>query len=457
VRATAVRVDDVFWAIILLALLLVAARIIRQRTRIFRRIFLPSSLIAGALGLLLGPQILGAGIRWVRSVMGQGVAPELLEGGLFPEPVLHVWSTLPGLLINVVFAALLLGNPIPGIRTVWRTAGPQVVVGQTIAWGQYVIGLLLAILVLTPVFGLPPTAGALIEIGFEGGHGTAAGMQSAFEAVGFGDGYDLAVALATVGLVGGVLIGTAMVNWAVRRGVIEAPERFDSLDEVRFTTDEIKTEDLAELRRDKGREHQPTDPLSLHLGIVAVAIGLGWLFREGLVLLETLTWGAGEDPLVILGYVPLFPLAMLGGVAVQIVVDRMGWGPHVSRRLMNRISGASLDLIIVGAVATVSLQAIGTHLAPFLLLAGAGILWSLSAVLFLAPRVVPTYWFERAAGDFGQSMGVTVTGLLLMRVADPPNRSGALRSRRVRPCPSSGGRAELVGRRRAVPLVPGGG
>jgi glutamate:Na+ symporter, ESS family len=205
-------------------------------------------------------------------------------------------------------------------------------------------------------------------------------MQSAFEPVGFADGYDLAVALATLGLVGGVLIGTALVNWAVRRGVIQAPERFDSLDEVRFTTDETTPEDLAERRRDKVREDQPTDPLSLHLGIVAVAIGLGW-------------------------------------------------GPHVSRRLMNRISGASLDLLIVGAVATVSLQAIGTHLAPFLLLAGAGILWSLSAVLFLAPRVVPTYWFERAAGDFGQSMGVTVTGLLLMRVADPPNRSGALRSR----------------------------
>ncbi len=42
-------------------------------------------------------------------------------------------------------------------------------------------------------------------------------MQSAFEAVDFADGYDLAVALATVGLVVGVLIGTALVNWAVWR------------------------------------------------------------------------------------------------------------------------------------------------------------------------------------------------------------------------------------------------
>jgi glutamate:Na+ symporter, ESS family len=106
----------------------------------------------------------------------------------------------------------------------------------------------------------------------------------------------------------------------------------------------------------------------------------------------------------------------------------MGWGEHVSRRLMNRISGASPNLIIVGAVATVSLQAIGTDFVPLLLLAGTGTVWSLAVILLLAPRVSPTYWFERAAGDFGQPLGVAVTGLLLMRVADHPNRSGALES-----------------------------
>jgi len=423
-----VTVEEVFWSVLVLALLLLVARIIRQRTRIFRRYFIPSSLIAGGLGLLLGPQVLGTGLARLPSTIPRDEIPAFLEHGLFPEWILQVWSTLPSLLINVVFAALLLGKPIPGLRTVWRTAGPQVVVGQTIAWGQYVVGLLLALLVLTPLFGLPPTVGALIEIGFEGGHGTAAGMQPAFEAVDFPEGHDLAVALATVGLVVGVLLGTALVNWAVRRGVIEAPEELRPLDEVRLHDDTPAPGELEEFRRQKEREGQPTDPLSLHLGIVTVAIAVGWVLREALIVVESRTWGGGEDPVVILGYVPLFPLAMLGGVAVQLVVDRMEWSHQVSRSLMNRISGASLDLIIVGAVATVSLQVIGTHFVPFLLLAGAGIVWSLSVVLLLAPRVIPTYWFERAAGDFGQSMGVTVTGLLLMRVADPGNRSGAMES-----------------------------
>ena len=35
-------------------------------------------------------------------------------------------------------------------------------------------------------------------------------------------------------------------------------------------------------------------------------------------------------------------------------------------------------------------------------------------------------WFERAIADFGQGTGVTASGLLLLRMADPYGRSGAL-------------------------------
>ena len=40
-------------------------------------------------------------------------------------------------------------------------------------------------------------------------------------------------------------------------------------------------------------------------------------------------------------------------------------------------------------------------------------------MLFLAKRLLPDAWFERAIVELGQSMGVTATGLLLLRVVDP--------------------------------------
>lgn len=405
---------DIFWAIILIGLFLLVGRVLKTHIRLFQALFLPSSIIAGFLVLLSGPQVLG----------------RLVEGnGLFAESILRVWGGMPGLLISIVFAALFLGKPIPGLREIWLKAGPQVVFGQTLAWGQYVVGITLCLLVLTPVFGIHPMAGALIEISFEGGHGTAAGMAETFRSLGFEEGADMALGLATIGLVSGVLIGTVLVNWAARKKYIELDDgrkvRLKDLSREEMPAE--LGEQLRQLEWEQEQEMRPTDPLSVHLGIVGLAVAIGWLIKEGLIRLEAHTWLAAGGPEII-PHVPLFPLAMIGGVLIQIVLDRTGWGAHVSRRLMNRISGTALDFTIVAALGTLSLTAIGENLGPFLALAAAGIVWNVFGVIVLAPRLIPYGWFERGVGDFGQSTGITVTGLLLMRMADPQNKSGALES-----------------------------
>lgn len=291
----------------------------------------------------------------------------------------------------------------------------------------------LAILILAPMFGMNPMAGALIEIGFEGGHGTAAGMADTFADLDFEEGADLALGLATVGIVSGVLIGTLMINLAARRGVItldNTRKTSEALDEVRLQGDENDlppTEEYSEFKKDLAQEEETADPLSLHIGLVGIAIVIGWLILTGLQWIEQQTW-ARDDGMEILAHVPLFPIAMIGGVLVQLCVTRFGLEPHVSSRTMSRIAGTALDFTIVTALATLSLTALGAHFVPFLLLALAGIGWSLFVLIVIAPRVIPENWFERGIGDFGQSMGVTVTGLLLMRMADPKNRSGAFES-----------------------------
>jgi glutamate:Na+ symporter, ESS family len=411
---------SVFVAVLAALLLLLAGELIRSRWHLLRRIFLPSSIVAGALGLLLGPQVLGRASAYLE-------LPLIPAEGLFPGDLLEAWELLPGVLINVVFAALFLGKTIPGIREIWLRAGPQIVFGQTLAWGQYVVGLLLAMLVLVPVFGMHPAAGALIEIGFEGGHGTAAGMAEAFAAVGFDAGSDLALGLATIGLVAGVLLGTILVNWAVHRGHVAIPDAGETSSArqspTREADTELSAEDQAEARKQKRLAGRATDAMSIQLGLIGLAIVLGWLLLEGLRWFERLTWG-GQ----LFDYVPLFPLAMIGGLLVQLLIDRLGLARWVVRSYIARAGGMALDLTIVTALAALSLQALGDHLLPFLLLAFTGMAWCLFAVLYIAPRVIPYNWFERGIGDFGQSMGMTVSGLLLMRMADPEDRSGAMGS-----------------------------
>ncbi|WP_144984372.1 sodium/glutamate symporter [Halomonas sp. C22] len=410
-------VGELFIALVLIALVLLVSNALRLWLPWLRRLFLPSSVIGGLLLLLLGPDVIG---RFM---------PTLFEEspGLFPAYVQESWSALPGLLINVVFAALFIGKAIPGIRTIWLRAGPQVVVGQTMAWGQYVVGLSLALLVLVPMFNMNPMVGALIEIGFEGGHGTAAGMADTFADLGFEEGADLALGLATVGIVSGVLIGTVMINIAARRGVVKPTREEDQPDESLREDERPSTEEFSEFKKDLAQEAGTTDPLSLHIGLVGIAIVIGWLLLTGLQWVEQMTW-ARDGGLEILAHVPLFPIAMIGGVIVQLCVMRFGLERHVSTRTMSRIAGTALDFTIVAALATLSLTTLGDYFIPFLLLALAGIAWGLFVLIVIAPRVIPENWFERGIGDFGQSMGVTVTGLLLMRMADPKNKSGALES-----------------------------
>ena len=407
-------VAEILIALLILCLLVLGSAVLRAYTLWARRLYLPASVIAGGIALVLGPEVIG---RWLDSPFEDGA-------GMLPAFVYETWTEIPGLLISVVFAALFLGKPLPGLREIWLRAGPQVVVGQTMAWGQYVVGIGLTLLVLTPVFGLSPMAGALIEVGFEGGHGTAAGMAGTFEDLGFAAGADLALGLATVGLVGGILAGTVLINLAVRRGIIAPPDQ--SLGPG-AASERFSDRELHLLRRDRRQEAGTTDPLTVHLGLVGLAIVIGWLLLEALRWLEAATW-ARDGGLEILAHVPLFPMAMLGGVLLQLLLARTGHDEHVSERTMARVSGTALDFTIVAALGTLSLTALGEHLVPFLLLAATGIAWSLLVLIVVAPRVIPYDWFERGVGDLGQSLGVTVTGVLLMRMADPTNRSGALES-----------------------------
>ena len=410
--------EDVFFAFIILGFLILSGRWIRQQIGVLKALFLPSSIVAGVIALLLGPGVLGA-------IFSDST---LLGNGLFPQPILDVWSEIPGVFINIVFATIFLGEFIPPPAEIWRRASPQVAFGQSLAWGQYVIGLVLAVAVLGPVFNLPPAAGALIEIGFEGGHGTAAGMGEVFQEIGFEAGPDLAVGMATVGIVTGILAGVILANWGRKRGYTAhsqtASISADAQERVPATPETAESSE----RRQRHLSSLLIDPLSLQFGFVGVAIAIGWLILQLLIFIESLTWNQGGDGLEIMGGIPLFPMALVGGIIVQILLARLNKEYLISRQLMVRIGGVALDATIVAALASISLAIIANNLGAFAVLAIAGIAWIVLFFIFCAPRMIPTHWFERGIGDMGQSMGVTATGILLMRMVDPDDRTGSFES-----------------------------
>ena len=416
---------DVFFAFVLIGILILIGRLIQQKTRWIQKLYLPESVVAGAIALLLGSEVLGA------IVSSFGGDNSLLSQGLFPDSIRAVWQQAPSVFINIVFAALFLGETIPEPKEIWRKAAPQVVFGQTLAWGQYVIGISVTLLILVPLFQISPLAGALIEIAFEGGHGTAAGMQETFANLNFPEGGDLALGLATVGIVSGIIAGTVLANWGRKKRYIQTlqtegqylPEYEGILPEDPSQDEE---KEMIRQKRAKLMENLLIDPLSLNFGFVGLAVTIGWLILKALVGLESLTWG--QNGLQLMVYVPLFPMTLVGGIIVQLILRKLGLSALIIRPLMNNLAGLALDIVVVSALASISLKVLGNNLGPFLILSIVGIAWNIFAFIYLAPRLIPSYWFERALGDMGQSMGVTATGILLLKMVDPKNKSGAFES-----------------------------
>ena len=382
-----------------LCILLVVGKLLRVEIRLFQKLYLPASVIGGLLGLVLVQTI----------------------GGSLPAATMAGWNQLPGFLINIVFSALFLGVFIPPIRRIWGIAGPQLAYGQIVAWGQYVVGLGVAIVLLTPVFGVPGAIGTIIPVGFEGGHGTAAGLEPVFDAYAWPEGRDLALTSATCGVLFAIIVGMALVNWAARRGHTRQLKRIEDMPESSI----VGVYDPAE-RPSAGSQTVSAasiDSLGFHLAIIGLGVFIGYLIHGGLVRVELLVRPPSTDGRAFFDTFPLFPLCMIGGLVVQLFFANFTKRNPLDHRLMQRLSGTAMDFLVVAAISTINVEVVLGGLVPLAILVAAGVLWNVFCVMWLARRLLPAdSWFERSIAEMGQSMGVTATGLLLLRVVDPRRR-----------------------------------
>lgn len=367
-----------FKSLLLLALFLILGNLIKYT--LLKGLIVPSSLIAGVLALVLGPQLLG-----------QHIDLSLQDTNLWiDEAVVDIWKELPGYLIVVVFAGLFLGKEIPTIKQSLNRSLPNLSFGYSIAIGQYVVGMITALLVLAPLFNTDAVAGALIAVGFQGGHGTVAGLQSTFENIDFAKGMDLGLGIATIGLISAIVLGTLMSNRA-GGGDQELEISHD---------DRVKVKD---------------NPFALHFAILGSVIILAWLILSGLQVAEKTLFS--DSSVKILEYMPLFPIAMMVGLVVQIALNKSGMGSLISHYQVNQLSNLSLDLLIIAALGALNLSVLAKYWQSILILGAVGVMYSSAIYFFFGSWFFQKDWKVRGIGELGQSMGTTAVGLLMLKQA----------------------------------------
>lgn len=372
-----------------LSLLLACGFALRLAVPLLRRLMLPVALVGGFVGLAAGPFGLD----------------------LVPATVMTTWAGLPSILINIVFACLFLGAPVPSFRAVASTAGPLVRFSVFSAVGQFVVGLALTWALLTPVFGVHALFSCLIEVGFSGGQGSASAMGPVYANLGFPAGGPLGQASATIGIITGVMGGLVLIQWGARTGHARA------LGDEGFRFDAASGLIPVESRRPIaiGTVNTSTiEPLTLHVVVAMLAVMVGWGLQTGLGRLHPA-----------LASVPIFPLAMIGGMVLQTIADRAGAATWLDRGTFQRLTGVSLDLLVVAAVASMRLDLLLQNVVPFTILMVAAIAWCIGTFVWLAPRMLTEDWFEQAIVTYGTLTGVSAVGLMLLRIADPHQRTTA--------------------------------
>ena len=373
--------------------LLLVGVLMRARLGGLQRLFLPAAVIAGFLGLALGPN-------------GADVLP--LSPG---------FGAYPGILIALVFAALPFASAQMGSGVLSRRLVHLWSFSAVAILGQWGVGVLLSVLLLRPFWpDLNPGFGALIAVGFVGGHGTAAAVGQVYAELGWPEAGPLAMTSATVGILSAVLGGLAWVAWGSRSGQARFVTHFEQLPKA------LRTGLVPEAERvPAGVEtvsSSSIDTLALHFGLIAAVALAAYSASEGTTkLLSSIR-------------LPVFCLAFVVGAILRSALRRTGALTYVDRLTMVHLSGALTDLLVVFGIASIRIPILVAYAAPLGLMLVTGIV--LCVVLFrgLGPRFFDAraggFWFERSLFTWGWITGVTAMGIALLRIVDPDNESDTL-------------------------------
>jgi ESS family glutamate:Na+ symporter len=112
----------------------------------------------------------------------------------------------------------------------------------------------------------------------------------------------------------------------------------------------------------------------------------------------------------------------------------------VNRRAVEGLAGLSIDGIVICAIGTLSLSALGDNVGPLVILAVASVAWSIVLVLVISRRLFERDWFEHSIAEFGEGQGTVATGFMMVDMVDlraRPASFEAIATGNCSPAPSS--------------------
>lgn len=382
---------DMLMDFALMSVLLFIAQLTRAKSKLIQNLYLPAPLIAGLAGLLLGPQF-------------AKIIPFSDQAGNYPY-----------LLVVVLFATLFIGNPEKqSIKKIIDEVGDTFTLNLAAEVGQFGFALLVCGFILFKLFpGINHTFPILLPAGFAGGHGYAAAIGGTLkQTINWDEALTIGQTFATIGLLLGVFGGIVLINIAVRNGSTRFIKEMSKLPKS-MQTGMVPEEE----RPIMGRETVnpiAIDPLTWHLLLVLIACAGGYYASN---LSQRLIPGVT---------LPMMSLSMLAGVLLQFILNKVGFGQYVDKKIITRIGSCASDYLLAFGVATIKISIVIKYAMPILILSVLGLASCLFFVYVIGRKLFHNFWFERSIFVYGWITGTVAIGTLLLRIVDPEFRSKAL-------------------------------
>ena len=387
------------------------ANIIRRKIAFFRRMLMPTAVIAGLLGLVVKEIIL--------AITGFSIFSMDSLGAL-------IYHLLP-----VGFIALCLRERDNYSREfdsgrikmerVAATKSGSLIIGYYLIQGLIGIGIT-SLLGFTFMPELNKATGIMLALGYGQGPQQANATGIIWDAAGhmapWGEfaARNYGLTIAAFGFLWASIPGIILVNWvAKKKGIARTRDEYQK-------TGELSSYSIEE--PDEVPLSESIDKFTLQVcmvgGVYLVTIGI-------IVIIEILFRMSGVPFLINL--IPTFwGFAFMLAAAVALVVKtilrrlvnaKIMHRKYPNKYMMNRISGVSFDLAITAALFMVSVTTLGSLWIPILLMTTLGGLGTALYLYILCPIIYKDYRDEAFLAFYGMSVGTIANGMILTREIDP--------------------------------------
>jgi glutamate:Na+ symporter, ESS family len=405
---------DFYWASIiqfaLIMAILLIANVLRRKVRWLKASLLPVAVIGGFLGLLFKYLLNGSNIA---------IANLVIEDQSFFNP--DVFSAFTYHAIAIGFGALTLKgidrlNQGPVRKKPLAVKSGMVIVNSYLMQG--IFGLVVTIAISFIFLNIPNYAGFLLPMGFGQGPGQALNVGAVFQGVGFAEGRNLGLSIASIGFVAASLGGIIYLRKLKKMGKLK-------------TATETSMEAREESTVLEGNGQIPLvdaiDKLTIQIAIIFLVYGLSWLFiyiLEQLILMSGVAFLINNLRPLLYGFnfiIVVFAAMLYKVITRQLLKRKWMKRIYTNDFLLNRIAGLAFDVMMIASIMAIDVSVVldpGFLVTLIVLVVGGGLL-TYKYLQFVTKIVYPSYVDEAFLVFYGTMTGTASTGIALLREKDP--------------------------------------